>query len=177
MSDKAVDQIGPDNSSSSTPTTKRRKTVHDSDGVAASCDPTYTAKVDDIACKIQDALNDKFCQMSMEEIGKGFYVYIKNILEPLSTESLMDWKTTLPTSNWRGIQKIQGDGEYRGGHYRFQIVPQRNKYFPHYPGLIAVDEALRKLFTCKSDNITMYYLKSIKGRTDFSEINFFTKNI
>lgn len=141
------------------PAAKKRKTNID----PIHNDPSYLEKVDEIACKIQDALNDKFCQLSIEEIGKGFYVCIENILEPLSAESLMEWKSSLPKTNWRGIQKIQGNGEYRTGHYRFQTAPQRNKPFPHYPGFLAIDRALRNLFACKDDMLTMYYLKSIKG--------------
>ena len=126
-------------------------------------DEHITNKIEEISIKISDALTTKFIELPIEKISKGFYVYIENVMDPLSTDELLNWKSSLPKNGWTGIQKIYGNSKYRKGNYRFQIAPGE-KSFPHYTGLKLIELALKKLFVGKDDRITLYYLKSIEGK-------------
>ena len=123
----------------------------------------HESLIESISCRIQDALSQKFCDLSLEEIKKGYYVYVENVLNPLTTSDLMLWKSAIPKSGWTGIQKIQGNGDFRKGHYRYQTSPGTRSY-AHYSGVELVDQALRNIFTCKDDVVRQYYLKSTDGR-------------
>ena len=45
---------------------------------------------------IDDVITTKFFDLSIEQISKGYYVYIENVLDALPTKELMEWKASLP---------------------------------------------------------------------------------